>query len=75
MSDFEKIRSVFGIIILFLMCLGLGYIARLILNDKDLKIKSTTENIFYNFIVGFILFGILMLANYIGCSGNIPMKP
>lgn len=57
------------------MCLGLGYIARLILNDKDLKIKSTTENIFYNFIVGFILFGILMLANYIGCSGNIPMKP
>ncbi|PKH69007.1 hypothetical protein CXF59_01695 [Flavobacterium sp. ALD4] len=72
MSGFEKFE--FSLITLPLFCLLFGYIGRLMFDNEALKSKSTTENVFYNFIVGAIACGIMLLTNYIGCSSNIPMK-
>lgn len=75
MSNFEKFEMIFTFTMFPILCLVLGYIARSIIDNKSFKNKSTTENIIYNFLVGIIVFGVIMLANYIGCEGNIPMKP
>jgi hypothetical protein len=74
MSGFEKFEFGFSLITLPLFCLLFGYIGRLMFDNEALKSKSTTENVFYNFIVGAIICGIMLLTNYIGCSSNIPMK-